>query len=320
MPLRQHCLLAFISSLLLIGLITVGLEATPPVTATAISPDGNAILSVSQSGLKKLTWPTLTHQQTYPIPTANLNSIAFSPNGSALLLAGGNPADTAFIGIYSWPELKPLHQIEQPGDSILTATWLSNLTFVTGSLDNKLMIWNAESGQSLQTLSGHSRGITSLRYLARQNLLVSGGLDNSIRVWSLSDNRLLRSLTQHTHPVTCIAECPSEEGLPLIATAAEDRTVRFWQPTIGRMMRFIRLPARPLAIVWVNETILVATCNNGMLYTVDTLNVEVVKSTATLPKWVYALTYDRPRGLFALAGSDGKLSVQNLSTFSNTDK
>ena len=85
-------------------------------------------------------------------------------------------------------------------------------------------------------------------------------------------------------------------------------------------MRFIRLPARPLAIVWVNETILVATCNNGMLYTVDTLNVEVVKSTATLPKWVYALTYDRPRGLFALAGSDGKLSVQNLSTFSNTDK
>ena len=80
--------------------------------------------------------------------------------------------------------------------------------------------------------------------------LVSAGVDQSVRVWDLESAKLIRSLNQHTKPVHALALRPTEVGLPMVASAAGDRTIRLWQPTIGRMVRYVRLDAEPLNIAW----------------------------------------------------------------------
>ena len=50
---------------------------------------------------------------------------------------------------------------------------------------------------------------------------------------------------------------------PLIASSGEDNTVRFWQPTIGRLVKFVKLPSVPLDIDWtVDGARVVAACQN----------------------------------------------------------
>ena len=36
----------------------------------------------------------------------------------------------------------------------------------------------------------------------------------------------------------------------MVASASADRTIRIWQPTIGRLVRYVRLEAEPLSIAW----------------------------------------------------------------------
>src|SRR5690606_37488716 len=125
-------------------------------------------------------------------------------------------------------------------------------------------------GVAERILHGHSRGITALAYVPQGQFLVSGGIDQSLRVWELETGKLRHSLTIHTQPIEGLASCPSATGLPMVASCSDDRTVRFWQPTIGRLVRFIRLPAKPLCICWLNNGARIAAgCDDGSVYIID---------------------------------------------------
>jgi WD40 repeat protein len=75
--------------------------------------------------------------------------------------------------------------------------------------------------------------------------LVSAAIDQSLRVLDAESGELDRSLDQHTGPVHALALRPAHKGLPMLASAAGDRSVRIWQPTIGRMIRYARLESAP---------------------------------------------------------------------------
>ena len=115
------------------------------------------------------------------------------------------------------------------------------------------------------------------------------------------------SLNQHSKPINSMAVCPASAGKPMVATAAEDRTIRFWQPTIGRMMRYVRLDSEPLDIAWMSESQIVARCVDGQARVVDTDNVEVLHTIPVIKGWAYAVARHPHDGTLAIAGSDGQL-------------
>jgi len=161
-------------------------------------------------------------------------------------------------------------------------------------------------------LKAHSGGVTSLATFPEHKLLISGGLDNSLRVWDTDDYTLQRSLNQHIQPVTDLVPLLPVVGLPLIASASNDRTVRFWQPSLGRMVRFIKLPSKPQAITWLAENQLGAACSDGMLYVVDTLNVEVVVTRQLKIGWCYDIDKARDKTRFFVSGTKGRIDEINI--------
>ena len=98
-----------------------------------------------------------------------------------------------------------------------------------------------------------------------------------------------------------------EQLVAALATAAGDRTIRFWQPSIGRMMRYVRLESEPLDIAWTGESQIIASCVDGKARVVDTANVKVLQTIPVIKGWAYAVVTHPNDGSIAIAGSDGQL-------------
>ena len=70
------------------------------------------------------------------------------------------------------------------GSSVGSVQWHPDgATFISGSGDNMVRIWDAATGNCLQTLTGHTGPVISVAYSPDGQHIVSGSDDNSIRVW-----------------------------------------------------------------------------------------------------------------------------------------
>jgi WD40 repeat protein len=129
----------------------------------------------------------------------------------------------------------------------------------------------------------------------------------------------VRTLDNHTAAVHALALTPPTEeerregALPQLASASADRTVRIWQPTIGRLVRFARLPAEPLDIAWAPDAArIVAACDDGHVRVIDPLTAEVTADVPAIEGWAYAVAV-APDGRKALVGGEGgQLKVVSL--------
>ena len=287
----------------------------PPITSLAFAPDGKSIAACSQAGLRIYSWPGLKPGKKLETSAFNLHDVAFSPNGDRIAVGGGIPADEGTVEIFSWPGGKPLHVLNDHKDSVMGIAWLSGSSIASGSLDHSVVLWDTGTGSPLKRLKGHSRGVSSLCFLEKKKLLVSAGIDQSLRVWNLETGKLVHSLDNHTLPVHGISLRPGAEGLPMVASVSDDRTVRLWQPTIGRMVRFARLKTRPLAVGWLpGGSRIVAACTDGKLRLVDPLEVKVTRTLPAGAGWIYSLAVHPLDGSIAAGSSDGRIRRISIDT------
>lgn len=280
----------------------------PPVTALAFAPNGQSVVASSQSGVREFAWPDLTIARPLVVSVKDPRSLAFSPDGTRLAIAGGAPAEEGVCQILAWPEGKPIGLINEHEDAITSVVWLDDVRVACGSLDHDITISDSDSGTVLHRLKGHSRGVTAIERIATTGSLVSTGSDQSLRVWDMATGDLQRSLNQHTQTVHDLAVRPNQTGLPIIASASDDKTVRLWQPTIGRMMRFVRLRSRPLAIAWSNDgAALLASCTDGTLHVINPELVRVDAVRNVIDGWAYVLAAHPKSGEFLVGGEGGRM-------------
>lgn len=289
-------------------LLQTACATEPPITAVAFAPDGKSVATVSQIGLQVFSWPNLRHQQTIEVSSANLHCVAFSPTGNRLAVGGGNPSEEGVVEIFSWPTGESIATMIEHEDSVTSISWLDNTQFFSASLDRQIHLCDLKKGKSLRGHQGHSRGVSGLCLLKDQETLVSVGDDQSVRVWNSSTGELNRSLSQHTKPIHAVALRPAEGGLPMVASAAGDRTIRFWQPTIGRLVRYIRLEAEPLDIAWTNDGVrILAACVDGHIRVVDPVEVTVTQDLPAIDGWAYTIAVHPSDSSVAVGGTDGQI-------------
>jgi len=194
-------------------------------------------------------------------------------------------------------------------DSVRSVAWLDDTRLLTASIDREIKLWDLEKKVNpVLTFKGHSRSVDAVCLLKDGKTLVSAGVDQSLRVWDLESAKLIRSLNQHTKPVHALALRPAEIGLPMVASAAGDRTIRLWQPTIGRMVRYVRLDAEPLNIAWLSDgSRIVASCVDGRVRVIDADEVKVVQTLTAIEGWAYAIGVHPSDGSVAVGGSNGQL-------------
>jgi WD40 repeat protein len=277
--------LAIVLGLLFLSAAAWAAEPFPssPTTAVAIAPHGKQAVVASHRSVRVCSWPSLDLISELQPGFSHVHDVAISPDERTLLIAGGTPGEAGLVEIWSWPDHRKLKSLRVHNDVVYRVAWSADGTaWATASADGTCAVFPVGAESSRATFRGHSRPVTSVAFLPDSASVVSAGVDQSLKLWEAASAREIRSLDNHAKGITDLALRPSPEISelpPMVATAGEDRTVRFWQPARGRLVRFARLTATPWSIAWTRDgRYLIAGCQSGRLEVIDPETAEVVKS------------------------------------------
>jgi WD40 repeat protein len=303
---------------LLCALITLSAETTPrnisalPITAIAFAPGGKEFVAASQSGLTVYAWPSLEKQREFIAKFSHINDLAFSADGKALAIAGGQPGEAGGFQLFDWPSGSARNRVHLLPDVAYQLTWLARGPQLVLAGANGALLRVTTDGDVIRRYAGHSRDVTCVVVTGDGEHLCSGSSDQSLRVWNLETGELLRTLNNHTNEVLDLTLRPGKEGVPFVASAGGDKMVRFWQPTIGRMVRFVRLTSTPLGIDWTCDgRFVLAACDDGGLQVIDAAAAKVVQKAPGRGGWANAVAATSNQGAL-VGGEDGMIRFISL--------
>lgn len=300
-----------------------------PVTALTFSPDGTALVCSVGRSVQVRDPLGATVLREWPCPIAKITTLRFDPTGRLLAVAGGTPGERGEVRLLAWPEGRWIGGGSLPSD---LATGLdfdpTGSRFVVSGAEGVARIWpvtattnalpESASPEPEVRLEGHSGPILAVAWDPGGTVIATTGADRSIKVWEPSSGRLIRSFTQHTEAPLALAfrpRLPAEAGSEppaVCATGGDDRTVRLWQPGIGRMIRIVRPGAGSiLALAWMPDGLsLIAGGTDGTSRVIDAASDEVLATISDHADWIFAVAVSPDGSRVASGDASGQIRVR----------
>ena len=213
------------------------------VSSVAYSPDGSTIATGSWDHTIQL-WDGLTgkEKKTLMGPIGEVSSVAFSPDGLALASAG-------YRSIHLWNVETGGHKLEFNGRSYyipVVAYFPDGSKIASGTLEGKIHVWDAFTGQHITSYTGHTgertENVTNIDFNPDGSILASSGTDRMIRLWNTATGQQLRTIEEHVDPVhgDSVEVVFHPDGRTLASTGSWDRTVRLWDTATGEQLEIFR--------------------------------------------------------------------------------
>jgi hypothetical protein len=201
-----------------------------PVNALVFGKKG-AIVAVARYGKVELRCsPYAGKFGTFDFP-ANANAVAFTQDGNRLFAAGGQPGLSGEIREWSVLETNQTHSLicsfAAHKDAIYSmALSPDDKILATGSYDQKIKLWDAETGKELKTLSGHNGCVFGLAFRPDGKILASASADRTVKLWDVATGERRDTFSQPLKEVYTVAFTP--DGKRLAAGGADNR-IRIWE-------------------------------------------------------------------------------------------
>ena len=221
------------------------------IRSLALSPDGSLLASVAPDTLKLWDVRTKSVRWTWARPTpgaglkrdttasANFWGVAISPDGRFVAAASLD----SMLRVFDGASGRQLWAHKNDSGQVVTVAFHPRRpnVLVSGGQDHLIHIWNAETGDEQQVLTGHTNTILHLAFDSTGYSLVSSSIDLTARVWDFSKPAVTTRLVLAGHRNWVWGATFSRDG-QFLATTSSDSTVRLWELVNGDPIRTIVLP------------------------------------------------------------------------------
>jgi WD40 repeat protein len=211
---------------------------TGDVRSIAFHPQGKWLAS---SGLDKqiVLWHQKADSDKYVMllewqTSERINAVAISPDGDLIATAGYNREVTLWrsagqeVRVLSGPTKRiAQHSIMFSPDGAMLAA---------GDYDNNVWLWDVESGQVMQTFSGHAADVENVAFSPDGEMLASSSSDKHIRLWKVGSSQTT-VLQGHNNGVFGLRFLSDGDYL---VSASRDRSLRIWDTDSGVTMRVLQ--------------------------------------------------------------------------------
>ncbi|KJE88495.1 Fzr1 protein [Capsaspora owczarzaki ATCC 30864] len=129
--------------------------------------------------------------------------------------------------------------------------WNGSLV-ASGSRDRSIHIYDVRMHRPLvRELQAHKQEVCGLKWSPDGTMLASGGNDNKLHIWKLDQMRepILR-FSEHAAAVKAIAWSPHQHGLLASGGGTADKTIRFWNTTLGACLTHIETGSQVCNLAW----------------------------------------------------------------------
>ena len=107
---------------------------------------------------------------------------------------------------------------------------------VTASWDRTAIVWDAESGQKIRTLVGHTDVVHSATFSPDGLRIVTASRDKTAIVWDAESGQRIRGSAGHTGAVLSASHSPDRRR---IVTSSDDKTAIIWDAESGERIRVL---------------------------------------------------------------------------------
>ncbi|MFK7911357.1 MAG: protein kinase, partial [Akkermansiaceae bacterium] len=202
-----------------------------------ISADGKTILGRAWDNM--VLWEREAGKIRFSVPLPNVSnsgtSASLSPDSSLIATA-----DSRSIGIWETETGRKIQRIPYDGQSPKTTifkgvSWHPNGKIILAAAkDNIARIWDVNSGELLQTLSGHGGWVTAGVWNPDGSRVATASYDGICRIWNPVTGDLLLTLITGHGVVQAVRWHPDGRSL---ATCGTDGTIKIWDARKGYEMK-----------------------------------------------------------------------------------
>ena len=199
-------------------------KQTELVNSVVFTPDDTALVTSSFDGT--ITFWNVSNGKavaSFSLPDEAIVKIAVSSDNR--LLAAVTRSGKAHV--WDVIQRKELHSLQANQDAVAEAVAFApdGNSFVTGSWDTTLRLWDSATGKPLRDLAGHQAAVLSAEFSPDGKILASGDGNGSVMLFDVTTGRRIAVLKAHNEQSFGLAF--SRDG-KYLATASWDHTAKIW--------------------------------------------------------------------------------------------
>ncbi|MEZ6140277.1 MAG: serine/threonine-protein kinase [Zavarzinella sp.] len=292
------------------------------VSSIALSPNGMFLATCGLDGkanLYDITTDEPKRIAVFPSPSAELLSIAFSPN-SDYLVTGGILNGTVRVWRWDFRQSKVAEWGAYSGDhaTLTSLTFSPDGTKLLASIGSYLVHWKIRGTEASAgtILRGHSRSIRHTAFTEDGSRFASVGESRKIIIWQQSWLRLTQKIVFEGHS-DIMTHCSFAPNRNILATCGLDRSICLWDLDNPKKETTFHLSHHQDNVRLVkylgNEGILVSIGEAGHGNIWDANTNLLISSFQLNPQLTVAITMREDGTAIATGTNDGKVAVYQLT-------
>ena len=207
------------------------------ITVISYSNDSSQISCGSNDGRIKI-FDTSTSQclSTFTEHTMKISGLQYAPNKSNVLISSSYDGT---IRAYDLIKYKNFRIMTTPNPTQFTCCSIdfTGEIISAGSLETySIYIWSLKTGDLIDTLTGHSSPISTLKFSNISDMLVSGSWDNTVKIWELYSKKGIGETLNHNNKILSVDISPDDKEIAVSTLNGELYT---WDVATGATKNII---------------------------------------------------------------------------------